>query len=199
MAKVLEWGYDKALNGIPGCDSVSELAEFYMRGNDSLENKVDQLISWQRRKCFTSGFITGLGGLITLPVAIPANISSVLYVQIRMIAAIAYMGGYDVRDDRVKTMIYACLCGNSAKSIIRDAGIEIGKRLTMSVVRRIPGIAIQKINSIVGFKLLTKFGEKGVVNLVKMIPVAGGIVGGIIDYTTAYLVGKTAKELFIKR
>ena len=52
-------------------------------------------------KCGTSGLVTGLGGLITLPVAIPANISSVMYVQMRTIACIAKMGGYDVTSDQV--------------------------------------------------------------------------------------------------
>ena len=40
--------------------------------------QLDNFISWQVAKCGTSGFLTGLGGLITLPVAIPANIASVL-------------------------------------------------------------------------------------------------------------------------
>lgn len=39
-----------------------------------------------------------------LPVAIPANISSVLYIQLRMIAAIAIMSGHDVKDDKVRTL-----------------------------------------------------------------------------------------------
>ena len=67
------------------------------RGNSKAETvtRIMQtaLIRWQNAKCATSGFIAGLGGSITLPVSIPANISSVLYIQIRMIAAIAYMGG----------------------------------------------------------------------------------------------------------
>lgn len=37
----------------------------------------------------TQGVLTGLGGLITWLVAIPANVGSVMYVQIRMIALLA--------------------------------------------------------------------------------------------------------------
>ena len=44
-------------------------------------------------KCTTSGFLTGFGGLITLPVTLPASVTSVIYVQIRMIASIAYLAG----------------------------------------------------------------------------------------------------------
>ena len=38
-------------------------------------------------KCAASGFLTGFGGFLTLPINVPANLSSVLYVQLRMIAA----------------------------------------------------------------------------------------------------------------
>ena len=58
-----------------------------------VEILVIQIVNYQVAKCTTSGFVTGLGGLITLPVAIPANVSSVMYVQMRMIACLAYMGG----------------------------------------------------------------------------------------------------------
>lgn len=54
-------------------------------------------------KCTTSGFFTGFGGLITLPVALPANVTRILYVQMRMIASLAYMAGLNVHDDSVQT------------------------------------------------------------------------------------------------
>jgi hypothetical protein len=41
---------------------------------------------------------------MTLPVANPANLTSVLYIQLRMIAAIAHMGDHDISDDQVKSM-----------------------------------------------------------------------------------------------
>ncbi|WP_354002318.1 hypothetical protein [Pseudoneobacillus rhizosphaerae] len=49
--------------------------------------------------------------------------------QIRMVAVIAYMGGYDLIDDQVKSFVYACLAGSGAKDILKDAGIQIGKKL----------------------------------------------------------------------
>ena len=52
----------------------------------------------QIAKCTTSGVVTGLGGFITMPVAIPANIGSVIYVQMRMIACTAYMADYDLNN-----------------------------------------------------------------------------------------------------
>lgn len=128
-------------------------------------DQANSLIRWQNTKAATSGFITGLVGILTLPIAIPANIASVMYVQVRMIAAIAHIGGYDLKNDKVKTLVYSCLLANSAKDVAKDIGIAVGNKLAMNAIKGISGKTITEINKRVGFRLLTKFGEKGAVNL----------------------------------
>ncbi|CAM3948706.1 EcsC family protein [Mesobacillus zeae] len=199
IMKALEWSYDKAINGgIPGMDTSIELAESYLQKSGTLDEKVKNLILWQNTKSATSGLLTGLGGIITLPVAVPANITSVILVQMRMVAAIAHMGGYDVKDDQVKTFVYACLAGNGAKDILKNAGIQIGRKLAVTGIKRIPFEVIKKINQAVGFRLLTKFGGKGVINLGKMVPLAGGIIGGTVDALATNTIGNVAYKLFIQ-
>jgi uncharacterized protein (DUF697 family) len=132
-----------------------------------------------------------------LPVAVPANLASVLLVQVRMIAAIAHMGGYDLKDDQVKTFVFTCLAGNSAKEIIKNSGIQFGRKLAISGIKKIPFTIINKINRAVGFRLITKFGGKGIINLGKMVPIAGGILGGTLDAVSTNIIGKTAQKLFI--
>ncbi len=85
VGKLLDWAYEKSINGIQGTDTAYELAENFMAKRDSTDNAINSLVRWQNTKSATSGFLTGLGGLITLPVAIPANIVSVTYVQMRTI------------------------------------------------------------------------------------------------------------------
>ena len=70
MMQVLDWAYEKSLNGVPGMPPVIEFAEQYKNKSGSLESNVNSLIRWQMSKTATSGFLTGLGGLITLPVAV---------------------------------------------------------------------------------------------------------------------------------
>ncbi len=197
MTQVLEWAFDKAVNGLPGTDTVEELAESYLRKNSSVEKAIDNLIRWQNAKGVTSGFLTGLGGLITLPVAIPANIASVMYVQIRMIATIAQMRGYDLKDDQVKTFVFVCLTGQAAAEILKPAGVKLGVALANQAIKKIPGEVIKAINKAVGIRLVTKFGEKGIVNLGKAVPLVGGIIGGTVDGIGTNTVGKTAKKVFI--
>lgn len=91
----LDWAYDKAMNGIPGTGTAKEFADEYHKNNNNKLDAANSMIRWQNTKAATSGFLTGLGGIVTLPVAIPTNVASVMYVQLRMITAIAYLGGYD--------------------------------------------------------------------------------------------------------
>jgi len=195
--KMLDWAYEKALSGIPGLDSAGEMAQKYMIQEGTLQDKANSLIRWQNAKAGTSGFITGIGGLITLPVAIPANLASVLFIQIRMIAVIAQMGGHNLREDRVKMLVYTCLVGNIAKDFIQEAGIMIGTKLTARAVGSISERSILIINERVGFRLLATYGSKGVINLGKAVPLVGGLIGGAIDTVTTNLIGNTARNMFL--
>lgn len=197
IMKAMDWAYDKAVNGIPGLDSAEEMAADYLNGNGSLRDKVNSLIRWQNTKAGTSGFVTGLGGLLTLPVTLPTNITTVLYVQIRMIAAIAKMGGYDLKDDRVKSLVYTCLVASSASDVVKQTGIAIGQKLALNALKNMSADVLVKINQKVGFKLLTKFGEKGAINLGKSIPILGGIVGGLFDSISTNTIGNVARDTFI--
>lgn len=134
VMQVLEWCYDKAINGTFGLDSAQELAKSYLDNDDSPHEQANSLIRWQNTKAASSGFITGIGGLITLPVAIPANITSVLFVQIRMIVAIAYIGKYDPRNDKVKTLVYACLTASTAKEAFKSIGINVGNKVAINAI-----------------------------------------------------------------
>ena len=112
IMSVLNSCYEKCLNGIPKVSqNVQDLSDEYLRKYPSREKAAKAFIKNQVVKCTTSGVLTGFGGLITLPVTVPANISSVLYVQMRMIACLAYIGGYEVDSDQVQTLVYACLAG----------------------------------------------------------------------------------------
>ena len=196
ITRLLDWAYDTAISGPPPFDSAEDLATSYMEDDAPTVDQVNSLIRFQVTKAATTGFLSGLGGLITLPITVPANVAVVIVVQLRMIAAIAAMGGYDVRDDRVKTLAYACLAGNGAKEIVREAGIRLGEKLALSAIRQIPGTVLTKINQAVGFRLLTKFGQKGVVNLGKAIPLVGGVIGGTVEAISTNTVGNVARDIF---
>ncbi|ASQ48603.1 EcsC family protein [Leptotrichia sp. oral taxon 498] len=197
MMNLLDVCYDKALQGVlPVEKSIEELAEDYLAKTNSREKAIDKLIGYQTVLCGTNGFITGLGGLLVLPVAISANVAGVIYVQLRMIAAIAHINGYDIYSDQVRTIAYACLTGSSAANILKNVGIKISEKMAVNALKKVPGAILIKINQQVGFRLVTKFGQKGLVNVIKMMPLVGGVVGGVFDTGMTLTIGNIAKKVF---
>lgn len=198
IMKLLDKLYDNSIQGIPKVSpSISQLANDYLSKSNDIETAAKNFINYQIAKCTTSGFVTGLGGFVTLPVAIPANISSVLYVQMRMIACLAQMGGYDTTSDQVQTLVYACLAGISVDQIVKQVGVKVGVKMANSVVKKIPGSVLTKINQKVGFRLLTKFGTKGVINIGKAIPFVGGAISGGFDFAETKIIADRAYKMFI--
>jgi hypothetical protein len=197
MIQALNWAYKQATEGIKGVDSAQILAIEYLATEGDLKAQVNRLIRWQNTKAATTGFLTGLGGILAMPITIPANIAVVLFVQVRMIAAIAAMSGQDLKDDRIRTLAYACLAGDAAKEILRDAGIIIGTKLGTNLVSKISGKTLTAINQKVGFRLLTKFGEKGVINIGKAVPLLGGLIGGTVDAVATNIIGNVARDTFV--
>lgn len=197
MMNLLDSCYEKALEGVlPGERTVMELAEDYLAKSSSREKAIDNLIGYQTVLCGTNGFITGLGGLLVLPVAISANVAGVIYVQLRMITAIAHINGYDIYSDQVRTIAYACLTGSSAANILKNVGIKISEKMAVNALKKVPGAILRKINQQVGFRLVTKFGQKGLVNVVKMMPLVGGVVGGVFDTGMTLTIGNIARKVF---
>ncbi|MBW3089068.1 EcsC family protein [Bifidobacterium sp. 82T24] len=198
MSDVLDKCYDAALHGIPKVSKSSDaLAQEYLDRYGSPEKAAKAFIANQIAKCSVSGFVTGFGGFLTMPVTIPANISSVIYVQMRMIAALAYMGGYDTREDEVQTLAYLCLVGTSITDIVKKTGVEVANKVTMAMLKKLPGAVLIAINKKVGFRLLTKFGSKGAVNLVKVVPVAGALVGAGMDFAGTKVIADKAYNAFL--
>jgi uncharacterized protein (DUF697 family) len=187
--------------GIDGCmilSSAKQLANEYRHdiAYDDDEARIKSLIRWECSKTFAEGFVTGLGGLLTLPVAIPASLGASWIIQARLAATIAELYGHDCKEDRVRTLATLCLLGDGIKEVLKGVGIQVGNKLGGQLLKQIPGKIFIEINKKVGFRLITKAGEKGVINVIKLVPIIGGFVGGTIDLAATRTVGRVAKELF---
>ena len=196
---VLEWGYGKAITGAGVLGNAYDLAADYRKKSRSNAEAAANLVNWQTAKCATTGFITGLGGVITLPLAIPANVASVLLLQLQMIAAIAILGGHDPQSDRVRSLAFICLTGNAAADLLKKVGVRVGERTALLALETISAQVATKMNQLVGLRLLTRFGKAGFINFSKVVPVVGGVVCGSVDAATTRIVGRTAVKYFIDK
>lgn len=199
IMKILDNCYEACLNGIPKVsDDVKLVADEYLNKYKNKETACKKMLDNQIIKCTTSGFITGFGGILTLPVSLPANITSVIYVQMRMIACAAYMGGYDLSSDETRTFIYACLTGVAVNGLIKQASLKFGVKFANILIKKIPGKVLTKINQKVGMRFITKFGTKGIINLGKMVPGVGAVIGGSLDFIETKVIANRAYKWFIE-
>lgn len=196
---LLDACYGKSIQGIPKVSHpIEEFAAEYIAKYPTAEKACKAMIKNQILKCTTSGFLTSFGGLITLPITLPANVTSVLYVQMRMIACTAYMAGFDPESDATQTLVYACLAGVAVNELLKQAGVKFGTKLSMSLIKKIPGKVLTKINRKVGFRFVTKFGTNGIVNLGKLVPGVGAAIGGSLDLVETKAIGDRAYKWFFE-
>lgn len=189
---------EKGLEGLGPISGAASLANAYV-GEESYASddaRVSALIKWEMSKNFTTGFITGLGGFVTLPLAVPTALAASWVLQARMAGAIARIYGHDLDDARVRTKVLLALAGDVARDAMKDLGLKSGDRLTQRAVDQIPGRALVEVNKRIGTSLLAKAGQRIALRFPRAVPVFGGVVGGSLDAVVCRKVGHTAKSLF---
>ena len=196
---LVKWVTSTAVEGFGPFSPAKELANDYRRQFCNPEEAINHLVRWEVAKAGASGFITGVPGLAALPVTIPAGLGVSYLFGGRVAAAVADLRGWDIDSDVVRSAVGLCLLGDTALEVAKDAGISIGIQLSKSLISQIPRRTIIEINKRVGFRLITKAGEKGVINLMKIVPIVGGVVGAGFDGAFVNGCAGAAKMLFASK
>lgn len=143
------------------------------------------------------GFVTGLGGFVTMPVALPANLLEFYVQATRMVAAVAHLRGYDVEDPRIRTAVMLTMVGSDADDVLKKAGITtVSGRVASFALRRLPASAMMMVNKAIGFRLLRGVAEKSLSRLGRGVPFVGGVLGGGVDLFMMRMIAKNAREQF---
>jgi len=136
------------------------------------------------------GFVTGLGGFVTMPVSLPVNVAEFYLQAVRMVGSIATLRGYDISEPRVRTAVLLTLVGSDSDEVLKKAGMmTAGSRITSYALGGLPPAALMVVNKAVGFRLMRGVSEKVLSRFGRGIPLAGGLVGGGID---GYMMKKIA-------
>lgn len=198
MVSVLDKCYDLALCSSSKLDRLNcqKVAEQYLRKYKTPSKAIHKMLRNQTTLTFLTGFATNIGGISTAVLTIPANITSSLCIQLRTIAILSIMLGLDPEDEEVKTFAYLCVAGMSVNEVSKQFGIKLTERLATTAIQKVPYEVILKINKAVSFRMITKWGTKGLINLGKCIPIVGGIAGGAVDVASLRAVTKLALNNF---
>lgn len=193
---VLDRLYPTVLEGVPGLGTPSDRAAEARLAGGSLDEQVDRLVRRHVAVSASAGFLSGLGGWITLPVVLPANLAAVATVQLHMAASIAALAGHDPRQSATRERVLTCLIGSGPADPARDAEQETLDRFGLKLAER--GINLV-VSSTVG---AAKWGAKKVVSgrvrrkLFRGIPLVGGFIGAASDGYVTVKVAEAARDEF---
>ena len=132
-----------------------------MSKSASVEDAINSIIAWETTYAAGTGFLAGLGGIATLPIAIPSSMVTSYALGANTAAAIAHLRGYSTHSSQVRTAVMLCLIGEAVEELLKATGINLGTRAFQTVIKQIPGKVLIEINKKIGFRLITKAGEKG--------------------------------------
>ena len=111
-ASLVHQALDRAIHGVGPLDGAALAAEKQLdEQKGDVDKAVREVIENNVRMAGAAGFLTNIGGLVTMAIMVPTNVSGLALLQCRMIAGIAHLRGYDLDDPRTRDAILACLLG----------------------------------------------------------------------------------------
>ncbi|MEU6275983.1 EcsC family protein [Streptomyces populi] len=162
---------------------------------DDIDAVIARLIKESVTAAGTQGFVTGLGGLITAGVMLPANVAASIAINMRLAGAIAHLRGWDIRDPHMRTVAMMLAIGMSTQKVLATFGVKVGQKLGEQMIKKIPIAMIRAINKKAGTYLIAKYGtQRAAITLAKGIPILGGIVGGAVDAGSTAVIGRATDK-----
>lgn len=190
VAEAVQRLVDAGIDGVGPLDPARVVAERARASSQDAEAAIDLVVASHTRLAAAGGFVTGIGGFVTMPVSLPVNVVGFYVTATRMVAATAHLRGYDLAQPEVRTAVLLALVGADADDLLAKAGFATpGGYATRFALRRLPASALMMVNKGVAFRLLTQLGRRGLARLGRAVPFAGGAIGGALD---AYLLRRIA-------
>lgn len=198
IGRLVEQVLSIGIEGKGPYESANEVAAKALKAADgNVEKAVDAVIRKHVMGGAAGGFATSVGGFVTMPVAIPANVLEFYVQAARMTAAVAKLRGYDIDKSNVRTAVLITLSGASAEDVLGRAGVVTGSgRVASLALKRLPKSAMMMVNKAIGFRMLRSIGEGTLAKLGRGIPVVGGGIGAALDGYLMNKIGEQAQREF---
>ena len=190
---------DIGLDGKLTYASAAEIARHAQRGRGRRrpEVAVRRLVRRHRWGVTAGGFVTGLGGFITLPILLPTNVVEFYVQATRMVGAIAVVRGYDIEDEEIRVRVLASLLGEESGEVLKNVGLgPITGAAARSVATQLPAGPQSQVASAIGGRLLRRFGLRSVRLFGKAIPGLGAVLGALMDRSQLGRIAKAARKSF---
>jgi len=146
------------------------------------------------------GFLTNLGGVLSMIVSVPANLAGITFVQSRMVASIAHLRGYDLSDTRVRSAVMMTMLGSAGvNDLVRKGHLPSTPVVVATAPADDPDLESQVAARVLG-SLVSEIGGKRAFSFVgRRIPILGGGVGAMTDGWSTNTIAAYAREQFVSR
>jgi hypothetical protein len=185
---------DRAIKGAGPLDGAAKVADTTLRehGGD-VAGAAEALVRSHARLAATQGFLTNIGGLVTLAVSIPANVTGLTLVQLRLHAAIAHLNGLDLATAPVRSAVLVSLLGHDeTASLVKKKKLP-GNAAWLAANGTESAETAQRVAAQVAATLVAQLGGKQLASTVgKRIPLFGGVVGAGTDARSTWKLGHDA-------
>lgn len=183
-----------AIDGVSVLPGARETGAAALARRKDHEQAIDNLIHTHIALAGAQGFVTNLGGVAVAAVGIPANLAGLAILQLRLVAGIAHLRGYDIDDDRVRSAIMMTLLGPESADGLPTSPMLVATApvFDAELDREISEKVMNEIVTTVG-------GRRAATLLGKKIPVIGGGVGAALDGWSAHWIGRYAATQFVDR
>lgn len=146
------------------------------------------------------GFLTNWGGLLVSIVTIPANMAAATFLQARMVAGIAHLRGYELRDPRVRTAILMVMLGSSATASLVAKGVLPSSAAAVATAPVFdPQLDNAVSKALFDHTMNQVSGKRLGVWVGKRIPFVGGGVGAAVDGWATHAIARHALAEFVSR
>ena len=187
------------IDGVGPLDPAQTLADQSLAGTEGEPTAAARsLITSQQRLGFAGGFATGFGGVLTLPVAVPAAIAVGWIVQARLSAAIAALFGHDLKDPEVRERVLRTLIDDPRYGASEsELETEVADRSGLRALWQLPASLISSAGSFVKSKLISRGIRSGMRFVApRLMPAVGGAMAGRVDARDTREVGERALRWF---
>jgi hypothetical protein len=190
--------FDRAVDGTGPLRGAAEAADRRLLEHDgNVSRAIGSLVDAHVKLAGIQGFVTNLGGVVTMTLTVPANVSGLALLQCHMVGGIAHLRGYDLADPRVRNAVMACMLGrDSVKRLVKKGTLPSSPMAIATAPAYDPTLDDRIATEVAGELLTRVAGKRGAAAFSRKMPVIGGGVGAVTDGFITFQVGQyAAKEL----
>lgn len=122
----------------------------------------------------------GIGSGILGFVGIPSDLAVTLYSQVKLSSALFTIHAVESTNKSIP-LVLAAAAGVSMAELANYLGVNVAKHTVEKALMSVPSKVFIDINRMIGIKLISKTGQKTLLNVSKILPIFSSVASGTVN------------------